>query len=312
MSKVYTLTLNSAIEEVVFGVGDTPDKITKINQSNLYLTGKAVNTGLLLSNIQTCCDMSIVCGYDTFEDYKNLENDYRHVTVFPVEGITRRNQTLVLSNGREFRIINKGYTLTNEVLDEVYNYVVNSVRTDDIVLIAGSLPGGVSPEWYLNLIRSLKDKNVRVMFDASNDELREGIKGAPFYIKPNSEEIKSLIGEYRIVDLPNYIRRISEHYNVQNVVVTLGENGALGYNAKRNLCVKTYSNNSFKKEIMTTGCGDSFNAGFIYAILNEYDFANAMVFGTAFAEANIIAGFPEKVNMEIIQNQLKQVFYKTL
>lgn len=65
--------------------------------------------------------------------------------------------------------------------------------------------------------------------------------------------------------------------DVKTLVVKLGEKGALAIdNGKR------YFRSGFKVNVIdTTGAGDSFNAGFLYGILNGYDIEKCLLFGNA-------------------------------
>lgn len=308
MNKIFTLTLNSAIEKVVYINGDNDSD----NDEKYYLTGKAVNTGLLLSNIGIPCEMNIVCGDDLKSEYTKLQNEYRTVNVYPVPGKTRRNQTIVYPDGKEEKVPSKGYKLSEVQLEQLRYNLINKVRSGDILLIAGSLPDGMSNKWYSEIIHSANNKGVKVFFDAANETLLEGINSSPFYIKPNEEEIIGLIGKKKIKDLPYELSKISSNYRIKNVIVTLGRKGALGYNSSNNQTVLVTSEETFPSKVMTTGCGDSFNAGFIYGTIRNEGFIKSMIYGVAFGGANIYAGFPEKIQMSIVSERLKRISYKII
>lgn len=308
MSNIFTLTLNSAIEKVVYVNGDNYSD----RDEEYYLTGKAVNTGLLLSNIGIPCEMNIVCGDDTRSSYTNLQNEYRTVNVYSVPGKTRINQTIVYPNGKEEKVPSKGYKLSEVQLEQLRYNLINKVRSGDILLIAGSLPDGMSNKWYSEIIHSANNKGVKVFFDAANETLLEGINSSPFYIKPNEEEVIGLIGRKKIKDLPYELSQISSNYSIENVIVTLGGKGALGYNWSSNQTVFVSTNEIFPTKVMTTGCGDSFNAGFIYGTIHGEGFINSMMYGVAFGGANIYSGFPEKIQLSVINDRMKYISYKII
>lgn len=309
---IYTLTLNSAIEEVIYADGDNPSSIDNIRKSCCYLTGKAVNTGLLLSNINIHCNINIVCGENAAELYEKLGNDYRTINLTKVSGNTRKNQTFVFQSGAEYKLINKGYSLTPDDIALLKQNLKKAIKKDDVLLIAGSLPDGIPAKWYADLISEVNSIGVKVFFDAGKNVLRTGVESSPYYIKPNAEEIKDIIGDYDRKDLPYHLKSISEKYNIENVVVTLGKDGVVAYSSELKKCVSVFSSEKFPKEVMTTGCGDSFNAGFLYGFINGEDFIASLIYGVAFGGANIIAGFPEKITMPIIKDRLPLISYKEL
>lgn len=301
MNKIYTLTLNSAFEEVVY------QKEGKILSYQKYLTGKAVNTGLILSNIGIPCQMHVVCGEDTEKQYNELNQSNRKVFVYSVEGKTRINQTIVSIDEGEFKKINFGYHLSEENANIVKADLLKCVTKDDFVLVAGSLPRGMDKRWYRQLISELQMRGTHVLYDAAGEVLKEGIKSAPFYIKPNEEELREIIGEFEMERVPEILKEMAHTYGIKNVVVTLGEYGACGYQMDTDMFARGRSTEHYSKEVMTTGCGDSFNAGFLYGLCKEYDFKQCMKYGIAFSTANIFAGFPEKITWENICERMKYI-----
>lgn len=76
-----------------------------------------------------------------------------------------------------------------------------------------------------------------------------------------------------------------------------------------NQTVFVSSGEMFPTRVMTTGCGDSFNAIFIYGVIQDEGFINSMMYGVAFGGANIYSGFPEKVQISVINERMKYISY---
>lgn len=301
MNRIFTLTLNSAIEEVIFRESG------KTISQKKYLTGKAVNSGLVLSNIMIPCNMYIVCGMDTWKQYMSLNQSNRTVVVHSVDGVTRTNQTIVTVGGDEVKRINPGYSLNEQDAGCIRNKLLEVVGKGDYVLVAGSLPRGMDTIWYSDLIYALQKKGAKVLFDAAGETLGEGIKATPFYIKPNEVELRDIVGKFETEQVPNIIRELANKYAIKNVIVTLGEKGACGYQLDTDTLIWAYSKETYKGEVMTTGCGDSFNAGFLYGLYQGSDFIQCMEYGIAFGTANIFAGFPENITWDIVKERLHNI-----
>ncbi len=72
-----------------------------------------------------------------------------------------------------------------------------------------------------------KAKDKKVILDTSGDLLKEGIKANPTMIKPNSEEMESLLG-ISINNKDEIIKSaLKLHQSGIEVVVSLGDDGAL-------------------------------------------------------------------------------------
>ena len=64
----------------------------------------------------------------------------------------------------------------------------------DAVVVAGSLPQGISPQWLQALIVRLKNLGLNVALDSSGEALRAALNAAPWLIKPNTEELADVMG----------------------------------------------------------------------------------------------------------------------
>ena len=64
----------------------------------------------------------------------------------------------------------------------------------DIWVAAGSLPQDVPADFYTQLIHLLKNKGVRVFFDANGEALRAGLSDPPFLVNPDISETEDFVG----------------------------------------------------------------------------------------------------------------------
>ena len=61
-------------------------------------------------------------------------------------------------------------------------------------VLGGTLPAGMKPEFYTDLIALARVRNIPVIFDAGEPNLSAGLKSKPSYIKPNRDELGGLVG----------------------------------------------------------------------------------------------------------------------
>ena len=71
---------------------------------------------------------------------------------------------------------------------------LNAIDDAEFMVISGSVPPGVSPNIYYQIINAMRKKGVKVSLDADGDAMKNGIKAAPYMIKPNRHEFKRLVG----------------------------------------------------------------------------------------------------------------------
>ena len=57
------------------------------------------------------------------------------------------------------------------------------------VALAGSLPKGAPKDTYYTWVESCKKAGAKVFLDADGELLAEGLKAAPYLVKPNNDEV---------------------------------------------------------------------------------------------------------------------------
>lgn len=95
------------------------------------------------------------------------------------------------------------------------------------------------------------------------------------YFMPNDDELVYLTGMQDMEEAVQYLFL----NGATNIVVKRGKEGASFYSQNQTIHQKGFPVKAFD----TTGAGDSFNAGFIYSIVQNQDIQQSLVFGNALA-----------------------------
>lgn len=158
---------------------------------------------------------------------------------------------------------------------------------------------------YLNLLKTIKSNNdITVSFDTGFDPLKNW----------QSKKIFKIL-KYIDVFLPNEIEalNITQTKNIEKaidllsgycstVVIKLGNRG-LAARCHKNINNRTiYLSPYSVKVIDTSCCGDSFNAGFVYGFLKNYNFEDSLNFANACGslQANKLGSYKFKGIEEVI------------
>jgi 1-phosphofructokinase len=155
------------------------------------------------------------------------------------EGDLRVNITITEPDGTTTKLNSPGPQATPRLLDELTEALVRRAVSADWVVLAGSLPPGAPPEWYAELVASLRGAGARVAVDTSDaplkalvDALSADPSSAPHLMKPNGEELASFTGddgaelESDPVAAGRSAMALVER-GVESVLVTLGPHGAV-------------------------------------------------------------------------------------
>jgi tagatose 6-phosphate kinase len=105
-----------------------------------------------------------------------------------------------------------------EMLLEKLHYLSSGA---EFVVLAGSLPRGVEPGFYSELIRLLGKRQVPTVLDSEAEPLRLGLEAEPFLVSPNQREAEALVGQefYERQDFAFALERIAE-LGARNVLIT--------------------------------------------------------------------------------------------
>jgi 1-phosphofructokinase/tagatose 6-phosphate kinase len=98
------------------------------------------------------------------------------------------------TNGQQTEINERGPAVTSKEVELFRDKLLYLARGADIVVMAGSLPRGVDPDFYARLVRDLKRMNVLTVVDTDGEPLRQAVRAEPDVISPNVLEAEELVG----------------------------------------------------------------------------------------------------------------------
>lgn len=221
-----------------------------------------------------------------------------------VEGETRINTIITdLSDGSQTRLNLPGPHVTDEELEALY-LRLDAITSPGAFVAGGSLPEGVPPEVYENLLASFIGRGVPTYFDADGDPLRYGIRAKPHLIKPNEFEVAELLGE-RLRDLEEFVDAAKELAGraADIVVISLGEQGAVAADSNRVLRVRA----PHVEPLSAVGAGDSMLGAMVLALSRGEDLPEALRWGAAAGAAAVLTPGTELCRPEDVHRLLPQV-----
>lgn len=256
---IYTLTTNPAIDMNIITDGIRSKYVNRTSTTVYTPNGKGLNVSFVLQHFNV---PSTVLGFfgGFSGEYIVKEIEKRGFKSHPVwvEDLTRIN--VFLNDGeQEYKFVNGGSFVSRDKQDEMLD-IIKSRKDMDYLSISGSLPPGISPEYYEEILSICNDKSVKVILDVSSPKLRELLRFRPYLIKPNDEEIAEIFGivmksEPDIVDALGYLHE----KGAQNILLTLGEKGAYFSKGKDIYYVEAYP-----VKLLSSACaGDSSLAAFL-------------------------------------------------
>ena len=308
---IYTVTLNPALDKTVEIPGMALDTVNRITEMRTDPGGKGINVSKVIAKLGgESCAVGILGG-ESGRTLEKLLEDEPFATRFRfVEGQTRTNIKIIDREGHTNTDINEpGLTVTAAELDALLRELLAEILPGDIVVLAGSLPKGAPQDTYRTWTVACKKAGARVFLDADGALLAEGLKAAPYLIKPNDGELSHLAGKKleTLEELTAEGRKLLER-GIERVVISLGGRGAL-YLRKGSTI---YAEGLRVPVGSTVGAGDSVVAALAYAEAQGLSEEEAVRLSTAAGAANVMCSGTQAAEREAVEALLPKVRFTRL
>jgi len=260
---IYTVTLNPALDRTIIVEKLVLDDTTRILSETLYAGGKGIDVSRVIRELGgQSVALGLVGGYDGLHLEGLLINAGVMTDFTKISAETRTNIILKEKDTKnQFMISAAGPQVSPTEIGELYHNVLQSQSMDYLVL-SGSLPKGVTPNVYGQLILAGTKRGAFVVLDTDGRALKESINYRPTLIKPNRYELsrlveKDLFSEKDILIACGDVHKLGIEY----VLVSRGKEGII-------LSTEDYKIKAFAPPVQvdsTVGAGDSVVAGFVKA-----------------------------------------------
>lgn len=280
---IYTVTLNPSLDYIVNVEDFAPGRVNRTTGERILPGGKGINVSQVLKNLGVDSTvLGFVAGF-TGEQLKNLvqEAGLKEDFITVKEGMTRIN--VKIRHGLETEINGQGPAIGPEEISGLYQRLA-CLGSDDILVLAGSIPGGMPQTIYMDILDFLKERRPRVVVDATKELLMNTLKYNPFLIKPNHHELGEIFGvtlNTREEVIP-YGRRLQE-LGARNVLVSMGPVGAVLLSEEGEVFQAPAPQGTV---INSVGAGDSMVAGFLAGFRKQSDYRKAFLLGLCAGSAS--------------------------
>ncbi len=265
MAKILTLTLNPALDITVSLDALRPGHVNRAHDQQSHAAGKGLNVAQVLADLGHSVTVGGFLGRDNLQPFEALIARRGFADCFVrVAGETRSNLKLVEADGRVTDVNGLGPEVDEAARVELLQRLAQVAPGHDAVVVAGSLPRGISPEWFRQLLEQLQAQGLKVALDSSGDALRAGLQSAPWLVKPNTEELGEVLG--LAVQTAAEQRAAAEQLlagGIEHVVVSAGEQGVSWFAAGLALQARPPQ----VRVASTVGAGDSLVAGMVHGLL---------------------------------------------
>lgn len=281
MAKILTLTLNPALDLTVQMTKLEPGQVNRSDAMHSHAAGKGVNVAQVLADLGHQLTVSGFLGEDNLQAFEALFARRGFVDEFiRVPGETRSNIKLAEGDGRITDLNGPGPLVSEAAQQALLDRLDRIAAGHAAVVVAGSLPQGVSPQWFQALLIRLKNLGLKVALDTSGEALRAGLAAGPWLIKPNTEELAEAL-DYPVLSVAAQAEAASrlQAQGIEHVVISHGADGVNWFGvgtALQALPPKV-------SVASTVGAGDSLLAGMLHGLLSAHTPEQTLRTATAIA-----------------------------
>ena len=296
---IYTVTMNPSLDYIMQLETFEEGKLNRSIFEQIDVGGKGINVSIALKHLgRISTPLGYVAGFTGDEIEKRVSSHGLIPDFIKLEhGQSRIN--IKMKHVEETEINASGPTIEKEDLEKLY-VKLEHLTEGDILILSGSMASGVDHNFYADVMKYLEGRKIRIVVDAAGSILKTVLSYHPYLIKPNQHELSEIFGQKILENqVEEYACKLVT-MGAQNVLVSLGENGAILVNKQ------VYRSIAPRGEILNSvGAGDSMIAAFLASKLNGENDQIAL-------EKSVAMGSATAFSYGIAEQEAADILYKEM
>ncbi len=308
--RVVTVTINPVIDQTISIPNFTPGAVNRVQASQFDAGGKGINVASFLCDYGHPTTVTGFLGAENDEIFrrffarKGIEDRF-----VPITGQTRTGVKIVDEVSHQTTDINfPGQSPSLADVEQLFIILEELAVSAEWFVLSGSIPPGVSPGIYCEMIKKLAGR--KVVLDTSGEGFRQALPARPSLIKPNVQELQDFA--YKPLETPAAIleqaHAIMQQYGIASVVVSLGKEGAIFVQGEETIWavpppVQVKS---------TVGAGDALVAGIVAGKLRGLALGECARLATAFSTNALTHIGSGLSSVQAVQSAMERVTFREL
>ena len=220
---IVTVTVNAAMDRTLSVPSFQVGQRHRASHSAASAGGKGLNVARALKRLNVpVVSTGLVGGRNGAEIVDDLTTDGLLHDFVRIRGDSRTSVAVLDPISNRYTEINEwGPDVSGEELEELREKLEYLSQGAEFLVLAGSLPRGVDPGFYAELVREANRRHVLTVLDTEGEALRLGVQAEPHLVSPNVREAEELVGhEFNDEDdLVNGLDEIAA-LGARNVLIT--------------------------------------------------------------------------------------------
>ena len=288
MARIVTVTPNPALDLTLeverLGLG----AVNIAGASRFESGGKGANVARMLAHLGAAGSAAAVVALPADGADSWIASYPREVelVVVRVAGSLRANVAITAADGETTKVNMRGGPLSPADADALLAAVAAAARGATWVVVGGSLPIGMEPEWIGRVAEAARAAGAKIAIDCTGEALEAAVAARVDLIKPNEEEASRLVG-FPVNDRPSAERAAALliERGVGSVLLSLGASGAIYRAVEGDTTLFTPTPRATVRS--TVGAGDVLLAAFLFALSSGGSPADALRSAVGWAAAKV-------------------------
>ena len=260
-------------------------RLNRIDSKMESYSGKALNVAIGVARLSL---ESLATGF-MFDNHSKMfehvldKEGVKYDFVYN-QGNTRTNYKIIDKKSMLTEINDRGENVGEDKQAELVKKVQELSKDADMAVVSGSVPRGVSSDYYGKLVSAIK-QGVKIVIDAEKEGTLSAIgAGKIFMVKPNLNELENFCGK-TVRTKKDIVEAIKKYVDlgVENVLVSMGTEGAILSDGKTSYYCKSAS----VAVNSTVGAGDSMVAAACVGFSKGYGYEEILKMAVAAGTAAV-------------------------
>jgi 1-phosphofructokinase family hexose kinase len=280
---IITVTLNAALDKTLEVPNFTPGRRHRTVDQTTMPGGKGVNIARAIKRLGQPVIATGLAGGSTGTRIIDALTDESILNAFVRIREESRTNTAVLdpTTGIHTEVNERGPEVSAQELKLFRDKLLYLAQGASMCVFAGSVPRGVEPDIYGELIREVHKLGVTTVLDTDGEPLRLGVRSEPDIVSPNELEAEELVG-YEFNDDDDRAESVVEitRLGAREALMTVSDGCyAMVLEDSSSLLLRLRTEELEARS--TIGAGDAFLAGYVSARYTGRPPVEALRFGVA-------------------------------
>jgi 1-phosphofructokinase family hexose kinase len=282
---ILTLTVNPALDRIMSVDRLAFEDRAYIESKSEAAGGRGINAARVLTAFSAQAIAVTTSGGDTGRKFEQLlGSDTFAKEIVKVRNGIRVNLTVSDRQGLSIKLNEIGPEISAMEQRRLIRATEKLLPEARWLMLCGSVPPGVEPNFYSQLVRLAAKHDVRTLVDTDADPLLHTLEAKPTIVKPNQSEAERLLNS-ALITRSQQIEAVQKikALGPESVVISLGSRGVIAASSTEGILEVIPPP---VDSVCPIGAGDAMSAAIVWSLHRGDSFSEALRWGVAAGTAS--------------------------